>query len=225
MLREPADPPTVEPKQSGSFRYLQGMLEAGEGGKTPAALPPWLPASGGAGRSPTLGTSHPTSLPSAPPPSSPHVPTLLAVPPLSRPLSPSSPNLLFSLLVFPEAGPSPTPAEVKFFLFLTSICRHPAHATRTSAFRGAVWAWQPAEPQTRRQQAGHPTEWPAGAARVHALRPRHRVSIPPAFPTDLSSPLTQPDVLFSAGLPSGAPLSRRGTSCTTPSASCAATAA
>lgn len=39
MLREPTEPPTAEPKQSGSFRYLQGMLEAGEGGKTPAALP------------------------------------------------------------------------------------------------------------------------------------------------------------------------------------------
>ncbi|XP_006923219.1 PDZ and LIM domain protein 4 [Pteropus alecto] len=32
MLREPAELPTAEPKQSGSFRYLQGMLEAGEGG-------------------------------------------------------------------------------------------------------------------------------------------------------------------------------------------------
>ncbi|XP_024430964.1 PDZ and LIM domain protein 4 isoform X2 [Desmodus rotundus] len=33
MLREPAEPPAAaEPKQSGSFRYLQGMLEAGEGG-------------------------------------------------------------------------------------------------------------------------------------------------------------------------------------------------
>ncbi|XP_023387783.1 PDZ and LIM domain protein 4 isoform X2 [Pteropus vampyrus] len=30
MLREPAELPTAEPKQSGSFRYLQGMLEAGE---------------------------------------------------------------------------------------------------------------------------------------------------------------------------------------------------
>lgn len=39
MLREPAEPLTAEPKQSGSFRYLQGMLEAGEGGKTPANLP------------------------------------------------------------------------------------------------------------------------------------------------------------------------------------------
>ncbi|XP_037657960.1 PDZ and LIM domain protein 4 isoform X2 [Choloepus didactylus] len=32
MLREPAEPTAMEPKQSGSFRYLQGMLEAGEGG-------------------------------------------------------------------------------------------------------------------------------------------------------------------------------------------------
>uniref|UniRef100_A0A4W2ERT7 PDZ domain-containing protein n=1 Tax=Bos indicus x Bos taurus TaxID=30522 RepID=A0A4W2ERT7_BOBOX len=32
MLREPAEPAAAEPKQSGSFRYLQGMLEAGEGG-------------------------------------------------------------------------------------------------------------------------------------------------------------------------------------------------
>ncbi|XP_036879399.1 PDZ and LIM domain protein 4 isoform X4 [Manis javanica] len=32
MLREPAEPSAAEPKQSGSFRYLQGMLEAGEGG-------------------------------------------------------------------------------------------------------------------------------------------------------------------------------------------------
>ncbi|CAD7687920.1 unnamed protein product [Nyctereutes procyonoides] len=33
MLREPAEPLASEPKQSGSFRYLQGMLEAGEGGE------------------------------------------------------------------------------------------------------------------------------------------------------------------------------------------------
>ncbi|XP_006166944.1 PDZ and LIM domain protein 4 [Tupaia chinensis] len=33
MLREPAEPTAAEPKQSGSFRYLQGMLEAGEGGE------------------------------------------------------------------------------------------------------------------------------------------------------------------------------------------------
>ncbi|OWK11570.1 PDLIM4 [Cervus elaphus hippelaphus] len=35
MLREPAEPAAAEPKQSGSFRYLQGMLEAGEGGERP----------------------------------------------------------------------------------------------------------------------------------------------------------------------------------------------
>ncbi|XP_010358304.1 PDZ and LIM domain protein 4 isoform X1 [Rhinopithecus roxellana] len=39
MLREPAESVAAEPKQSGSFRYLQGMLEAGEGGKTPATCP------------------------------------------------------------------------------------------------------------------------------------------------------------------------------------------
>ncbi|XP_027283320.1 PDZ and LIM domain protein 4 isoform X2 [Cricetulus griseus] len=33
MLREPAEPVASEPKQSGSFRYLQGMLEASEGGE------------------------------------------------------------------------------------------------------------------------------------------------------------------------------------------------
>ncbi|XP_006888151.1 PREDICTED: PDZ and LIM domain protein 4 isoform X2 [Elephantulus edwardii] len=32
MLREPDETKASEPKQSGSFRYLQGMLEAGEGG-------------------------------------------------------------------------------------------------------------------------------------------------------------------------------------------------
>ncbi|XP_004459790.2 PDZ and LIM domain protein 4 isoform X1 [Dasypus novemcinctus] len=35
MLQKPAEPTAVEPKQSGSFRYLQGMLEAGEGGERP----------------------------------------------------------------------------------------------------------------------------------------------------------------------------------------------
>ncbi|KAL1763561.1 PDZ and LIM domain protein 4 [Sigmodon hispidus] len=35
MLKEPAEAVTSEPKQSGSFRYLQGMLEAGEGGGPP----------------------------------------------------------------------------------------------------------------------------------------------------------------------------------------------
>ncbi|XP_014922889.1 PDZ and LIM domain protein 4 isoform X2 [Prionailurus viverrinus] len=38
MLREPAEPLTAEPKQSGSFRYLQGMLEAGEGGAPSSRL-------------------------------------------------------------------------------------------------------------------------------------------------------------------------------------------
>uniref|UniRef100_M3YH22 PDZ and LIM domain protein 4 n=2 Tax=Mustela putorius furo TaxID=9669 RepID=M3YH22_MUSPF len=37
MLREPAETLTSEPKQSGSFRYLQGMLEAGEGGERPGS--------------------------------------------------------------------------------------------------------------------------------------------------------------------------------------------
>ncbi|GAB1296071.1 PDZ and LIM domain protein 4 [Apodemus speciosus] len=37
MLREPAEPAASEPKQSGSFRYLQGMLEAGEGGDRPGS--------------------------------------------------------------------------------------------------------------------------------------------------------------------------------------------
>lgn len=39
MLRESAEPTAAEPKQSGSFRYLQGMLEAGEGGKILPHLP------------------------------------------------------------------------------------------------------------------------------------------------------------------------------------------
>ncbi|XP_062045761.1 PDZ and LIM domain protein 4 isoform X3 [Lepus europaeus] len=37
MLREPPEPTAAEPKQSGSFRYLQGMLEAGEGVWLPTA--------------------------------------------------------------------------------------------------------------------------------------------------------------------------------------------
>ncbi|XP_028631761.1 PDZ and LIM domain protein 4 isoform X1 [Grammomys surdaster] len=37
MLREPAEPAASEPKQSGSFRYLQGMLEAGGGGDRPGS--------------------------------------------------------------------------------------------------------------------------------------------------------------------------------------------
>lgn len=43
MLREPAEPAAAEPKQSGSFRYLQGMLEAGEGGRTLFFTPPAFP--------------------------------------------------------------------------------------------------------------------------------------------------------------------------------------
>lgn len=43
MLREPAEPAAAEPKQSGSFRYLQGMLEAGEGGRTLFYTPPIFP--------------------------------------------------------------------------------------------------------------------------------------------------------------------------------------
>lgn len=184
MLREPTEPPTAEPKQSGSFRYLQGMLEAGEGGKTPAALP-HLPShfsgEGGWGK-PHLGDPTPC-LPAICPfrvsASRPHtpscaLPTTAPGPKLSKPTLQS--------LVVPEAGPSPTPTKVKSFLFLTSICWHWAHAARTSAFRGAVWAWQPAEPQTHHQQAGHPAERPAGVARVHALWPRHRVSILPSLP-------------------------------------------
>ncbi|XP_012889233.1 PREDICTED: PDZ and LIM domain protein 4 [Dipodomys ordii] len=40
MLREPAEPATAEPKQSCSFRYLQGMLEAGAGGERPGPAGP-----------------------------------------------------------------------------------------------------------------------------------------------------------------------------------------
>lgn len=111
MLREPTEPPTAEPKQSGSFRYLQGMLEAGEGGKTPAALP-HLPSQGKeGGGSPTLATPHPASLPSVPSASPPHVPTLLAVPYLPRPLAPSSPNPLFSLWWSQKQVPAPHPQK------------------------------------------------------------------------------------------------------------------
>lgn len=39
----PSPPAAAEPKQSGSFRYLQGMLEAGEGGKTPSHFPTRIP--------------------------------------------------------------------------------------------------------------------------------------------------------------------------------------
>uniref|UniRef100_A0A8D0XJH4 PDZ and LIM domain protein 4 n=1 Tax=Sus scrofa TaxID=9823 RepID=A0A8D0XJH4_PIG len=40
MLQEPAEPMAAEPKQSGSFRYLQGMLEAGESGERPGPAGP-----------------------------------------------------------------------------------------------------------------------------------------------------------------------------------------
>uniref|UniRef100_A0A663MSZ3 PDZ and LIM domain protein 4 n=1 Tax=Athene cunicularia TaxID=194338 RepID=A0A663MSZ3_ATHCN len=54
--------PVSEPKQSGSFRYLQGMLEAGENGKEvgtmacPSESPTRLHARGGLSPSPTRGT-------------------------------------------------------------------------------------------------------------------------------------------------------------------------
>lgn len=55
MLQEPAEPLVpAEPKQSGSFRYLQGMLEAGEGGKTPAPSPHLPPHSWYSGIDPLL---------------------------------------------------------------------------------------------------------------------------------------------------------------------------
>lgn len=81
MLREPAEPPAAaEPKQSGSFRYLQGMLEAGEGGKTPSPFP----------------TRRPTAAPSRPhvlPPSHPSLPPLpLGPTPVAAPFpTPSNP--------------------------------------------------------------------------------------------------------------------------------------
>lgn len=78
MLQEPAEPlAPAEPKQSGSFRYLQGMLEAGEGGKTPAPSPIWFP--------PIWFPDRPLAAPSLarpwppPPPSSPNpIPNLCA---------------------------------------------------------------------------------------------------------------------------------------------------
>lgn len=97
MLQEPAEPlMPAEPKQSGSFRYLQGMLEAGEGGKTPA-LPP--------SASPLL------VLGDRP----------LAAPSLTRPL-PRAPQTPFPACVpgFLKAGlkgSAPHPTEVKFFPF------------------------------------------------------------------------------------------------------------
>ncbi|XP_036701826.1 PDZ and LIM domain protein 4 isoform X2 [Balaenoptera musculus] len=40
--------------------------------------------------------------------------------------------------------------------------------------RGTARAWRPPEPQAHGGQARRSAEWPAGAAGVHALRPRHR---------------------------------------------------
>lgn len=65
--------PVSEPKQSGSFRYLQGMLEAGENGKEVGtrsnvpASPLHLPATGAAGLGPSFGPCAPTKFPSHPP--------------------------------------------------------------------------------------------------------------------------------------------------------------
>lgn len=57
-----------------------------------------------------------------------------------------------------------------------SYLTYPIHTTCTLDFRGSAWVrWSP-EPQASSQQAGCPTEWPAGATRVHALWPRDRVS-------------------------------------------------
>lgn len=179
MLREPAEPPAAEPKQSGSFRYLQGMLEASEGGKTPTLTPPAFPLPVGP---PPAELWHPTScLPAVrSSPSSSSIPTLLVA------LQTSSP---VCVVVAPEAGSNPTPPEVKFFPFLTSACLHRAHATRAPAFRRAAGACRPPEPQAHGWQVGRPTEWPAGATRVHALRPRHRVSTLPCLShPDPSSP-------------------------------------
>lgn len=97
MLREPAEPSASasEPKQSGSFRYLQGMLEAGEGGKTPANLPHLPHTPSGALKS------------SAPPP-------LLCDPPPPPPRAASQPSAPARLLrAFPHPSlPIPTPPLV-----------------------------------------------------------------------------------------------------------------
>lgn len=55
MLREPGEPAAVEPKQSGSFRYLQGMLEAGEGGERPGSGSPRNPKPAASKLGPPLG--------------------------------------------------------------------------------------------------------------------------------------------------------------------------
>lgn len=103
MLREPAEPSASasEPKQSGSFRYLQGMLEAGEGGKTPANLPHLPHTPSGALKSsappPLLCDPPPpppraASQPSAPAASSPSFPTPFAADSHSTPCRGPSPS-------------------------------------------------------------------------------------------------------------------------------------
>lgn len=155
MLREPAEPSAAEPKQSGSFRYLQGMLEAGEGGKIPALLPSRLPSVQVWDAPPRPAPPRlcdPTSgLPAvrAPgPPRSSAAP--LAAPAHSE--SHLSPVAAFSVRLALEAGPSATPAAVKFFSFLASApgsCHPPCgfqvsgpglEAPGTSSPRPASWA-------------------------------------------------------------------------------------
>lgn len=136
MLREPAEPPAAEPKQSGSFRYLQGMLEASEGGKTPTLTPPAFPL--------PVSTPSRASAPHILPPSLRPSPSSSSIPTLLVALQTSSP---VCVVVAPEAGSNPTPPEVKFFPFLTSACLHRAHATRALAFRRTAGAYRPPEPQ------------------------------------------------------------------------------
>ena len=107
MLRESAEPTAAEPKQSGSFRYLQGMLEAGEGGKIlphpPSPLPEVPNFAPPTSPSHAFATPRPASRPLAPPPCPQRAPTHLAAPGLSH----SRPT--------PVALPTPVP--VVYFLF------------------------------------------------------------------------------------------------------------
>lgn len=156
MLREPAETLTSEPKQSGSFRYLQGMLEAGEGGKTPAILPhlpnhslrcpeECRPAPAPLRPHPFL---HPSHLPQpllfqeshTPRGASVRIPT----PPPSRLLPP--PNLVPSRC----AGSIPHREEVKFS-FLTSA---PGSCRLRSGFQGSGLG--PAVPAT---SSPRPASW------------------------------------------------------------------
>ncbi|XP_008591594.1 PREDICTED: PDZ and LIM domain protein 4 isoform X2 [Galeopterus variegatus] len=139
MLREPAEPAAAEPKQSGSFRYLQGMLEAGEGGKTPSTFLICLPAPCGAvpGTAPAPATCHAPSDPmsSLPAicPSSVYTACSHTLPApassdshstaLSLPLSPRPPNP--SLVLVPmalEAGPDTTPRRNGFLTSARGSC-------------------------------------------------------------------------------------------------------